>query len=63
MNQRINALADSLMEDYGRGRTIDEIKMFEYPDKDIVIDILEKNRVSVIIQTVVLPGIFPPALC
>jgi len=52
MNQRINALADSLMEDYGRGRTIDEIKMFEYPDKDIVIDILEK------IKIVIYPGYY-----
>ncbi|MBR1533341.1 MAG: serine acetyltransferase [Ruminococcus sp.] len=47
MNQKINALADSLMEDYEKGRTIDEIKMFEYPDKDIVIDILEKVKIVV----------------
>ena len=47
INQKINALADSLMEDYEKGRTIDEIKMFEYPDKDIVIDILEKVKIVV----------------
>ena len=47
MNQKINALVDSLMEDYKGGRTIDEIKMFEYPDKDIVIDILEKIKIII----------------
>lgn len=50
--QKINALTDSLMKDYEKGRTIDEIKMFEYPDKDIVIDILEK------IKIVIYPGYY-----
>lgn len=52
MDRKINALADSLMQDYQKGRTIDEIKMFEYPDKNIVIDILEK------IKIVVYPGYY-----
>ncbi len=52
MDRKINALVDSLMQDYQKGRTIDEIKMFEYPDKNIVIDILEK------IKIVVYPGYY-----
>ena len=52
IQQRINALTDALMADYQGGRTIDEIKMFEYPDKEIVIDILEK------IKIVVYPGYY-----
>lgn len=44
---KINELADALMEDYSNGRTVDEIKMFEYPDKDIVIDILEKIKIII----------------
>lgn len=52
ISQKISILADSLMQDYEKGRTIDEIKMFEYPDKDVVIDILEK------IKIVVYPGYY-----
>ena len=44
---KINRLTESLMDDYGKGRVIDEIKMFEYPDRDVVIDILEKLRIVI----------------
>lgn len=47
MEQKINRLVDTLMEDYSKGRTIDENKMFEYPDKEVVIDILEKLKVVI----------------
>ena len=47
MDQKISGLVDLLMEDYARGRTIDQIKMFEYPDREIVIDILEKIKIIV----------------
>ena len=47
IEKKISHLVDNLMEDYGKGRTIDEIKMFEYPDKNIVIDILEKLKVVI----------------
>ena len=43
IQSKITALTDKLMEDYSKGRIIDEIKMFAYPDKDIIIDILEKD--------------------
>lgn len=44
---KIKRLTESLMDDYGKGRVIDEIKMFEYPDRDVVIDILEKLRIVI----------------
>ena len=44
---KINRLTESLMDDYGKGRVIDEFKMFEYPDRDVVIDILEKLRIVI----------------
>ena len=47
MERKINGLVDLLMEDYAKGRVIDENKMFEYPDKDVVIDILEKLKVVI----------------
>ena len=29
---KIASVVNALMEDYGKGRVIDEIKMFDYPD-------------------------------
>ena len=52
IDKKINSLVDNLMSDYDNGRTIDEIKMFEYPDKKIVIDILEK------LKMVIYPGYY-----
>ena len=47
IHNQINNLVETLTEDYGRGRTIDEIKMFEYPNKETVIDILEKLKLVI----------------
>ena len=47
MEERINGVVDMLMEDYSKGRVIDADKMFEYPDKEVVIDILEKLKVVI----------------
>ena len=47
LEHKIDGLVDMLMEDYSKGRVIDENKMFEYPDKDVVIDILEKLKVVI----------------
>ncbi|MBR1391350.1 MAG: serine acetyltransferase [Lachnospiraceae bacterium] len=44
MDAKINQLVDHLMEDYSGGKTIDEIKLFEHPNRDTVVDILEKLR-------------------
>ena len=47
IQHKITDLTDKLMDDYGKGRVIDEIKMFAYPDKNIIIDILEKLRIVI----------------
>ncbi len=47
IDKKIQGLVDSLMEDYSKGRTIDEIKLFAAPDKDVVIDVLEKLKVII----------------
>ena len=49
---KIAGITEMLMEDYGKGRVIDEIKNFDYPDKKIVIDILEK------LKMVIYPGYY-----
>ena len=47
MDKKIGGIVNLLMEDYAKGRVIDENKMFAYPDKDVVIDILEKLKVVI----------------
>ena len=47
IQNQINNLVARLTDDYEKGRTIDEIKMFEYPDKGVVIDILEKLKIVI----------------
>ena len=41
-NQRIHGTLEMLMQDYRGGRTIDEIKTFFHPDKEAVIEVLNK---------------------
>ncbi|EGC03156.1 serine O-acetyltransferase EpsC [Ruminococcus albus] len=52
IESRINGLVETLMEDYSKDRVIDEIKLFEHPDKEAVVDILEKLR------KIIYPGYF-----
>ena len=47
LQSRISGITEMLMEDYGKGRVIDEIKNFDYPDKKIIIDILEKLKIVI----------------
>ncbi len=47
METKIGSIVDMLMEDYAKGRVIDENKIFDYPEKDVVIDILEKLKVVI----------------
>ncbi len=47
IQSRIVAITEMLMEDYGQGRVIDEIKNFDYPDKKVIIDILEKLKIVI----------------
>ena len=55
IQSKITCLTEKLMADYGKGRVIDEIKMFAYPDRNIIIDILEKLKI-VIGKNVVIGG-------
>ncbi len=47
IQSKITCLTEKLMADYGKGRVIDEIKMFAYPDRNIIIDILEKLKIVI----------------
>ena len=51
-NQKINGLVDSLLNDYQGDRTIDAAIAFDQPNKEIVIDILQKLR------KLIFPGYF-----
>ena len=51
-NQRIHGTLEMLMQDYRGGRTIDEIKTFFHPDKEAVIEVLNK------LQRIIFPGYF-----
>lgn len=41
---KINKLIKSLMSDYEGGRTIDEVKTFDHPDEEVIIDIIGSLR-------------------
>ena len=49
---KIAEIVDVLMDDYNKDRTIDEIKMFDSPEENVIIDILEK------LKTVIFPGYY-----
>ena len=44
---KIAAVIEALTDDYGKGRVIDEIKMFDYPNKAVIIDLLEKLKIII----------------
>ncbi len=44
IEQQIESVVDSILQDYQGGRDIDRMEAFRQPDKDIVIDIIEKLR-------------------
>ena len=52
IEQRIEGIVDSILEDYLGGRDIDRIHQFHHPDKDVIIDILGKLR------RIIFPGYF-----
>ena len=52
IEQQIEGIVDSILEDYLLGRDIDRIEPFRHPDKDVVIDIIDKLR------RIVFPGYF-----
>ncbi len=52
IEQQIEGIVDSVLEDYRYGRDIDRIEPFRHPDKDVVIDIIDKLR------RIIFPGYF-----
>ena len=48
----ISSIVNDLLEDYEEGKTIDEIKLFNHPDKEVIIDILASLR------KIIFPGYF-----
>ena len=52
IEQKIEGIVDSILEDYLQGRDIDRIEPFRHPDKDVIIDIIDKLR------RIVFPGYF-----
>ena len=42
--ERIEGIVDTIMEDYQGGRYIDKMESFRRPDRDVVVDIIEKLR-------------------
>ena len=41
---RIEQIVDTIMDDYRQGRYIDKMESFRRPDRDVVVDIIEKLR-------------------
>lgn len=52
IEKRIEAVVDTILEDYTGGRDIDKMEQHAQPDKDVIIDVLEKLR------KIVFPGYF-----
>ncbi len=42
IEQQIEGIVDSILEDYRQGRDIDKLDPFQHPDKDVVIDMIGK---------------------
>lgn len=52
IESRIEQVVDTILADYRQGRDIDKMELFRKPDKDIIIDMIEKLR------RIVFPGYF-----
>ena len=52
IEQQIEGIVDSILEDYRNGRDIDKLNPFQHPDKEIVIDMIGK------LLRIVYPGSF-----
>ncbi len=50
--EKIEAVVDSILQDYTGNRDIDKLELYRNPDRDVVIDIIEKLR------RIVFPGYF-----
>ncbi|MBQ4311766.1 MAG: serine acetyltransferase [Oscillospiraceae bacterium] len=52
LENNINDLMKDLLNDYDKGRTIDEVKTFDHPDKEVITEILASLR------RIIFPGYF-----
>lgn len=52
LENNINELMKALLNDYDKGRTIDEVKTFDHPDKEVIIEIIASLR------RIIFPGYF-----
>ena len=52
IEQKIEQVVDSILEDYRQGRDIDRLEPLRRPDRDVIIDIIEKLR------RIIFPGYF-----
>ena len=50
IEQKIESIVDSILEDYCHGRDIDKIDLFQHPDKAVIIDMISK------LMRIVYPG-------
>jgi len=44
IEQQIEGVVDSILQDYRHHRDIDQLDLFRHPDKDLIIDIIQKLR-------------------
>ena len=44
LNKEVTDIVRDILGDYGKGRTVDESRNYVHPDKDVVIDILDKLK-------------------
>ena len=52
IEKKIENVVDAILEDYRAGRDIDRMEQFQQPDKDVIVEIIEKLR------RIVFPGYF-----
>ena len=52
IEKQIESVVDTVLEDYGCQRDIDSMELFRQPDKDVIIDVIEKLR------KIIFPGYF-----
>ena len=52
IEDRINVVVRDLLSDYENGRVIDEVKSFDHPDKDVIVEIIYS------IRRIIFPGYF-----
>ncbi len=52
IEDRINGLVKEMLSDYENGRVIDEVKSFDHPDKEVIVEIIYS------IRRIIFPGYF-----